>query len=82
MPLEQLISFFGWMALINIGVLIFSTFFSIMFRKTAHELHSKLFHVDKKDLDLIYIRHLANYKVLTIIFTIVPYFALRVMELS
>ena len=82
MDIDSLISFFGWMALINIGVLVFSTFFSILFRNTAHELHSKLFNIDKKELDLVYFRYLAHYKVLTIIFTIVPYFALRVMELS
>ena len=82
MTLDQLTSFFGWMALINIGVLVFSTFFSILFRNTAQELHSKLFNIDKKELDLIYFRYLAHYKVLTIILTIVPYFALRVLSLT
>ncbi|MEM6812600.1 MAG: DUF6868 family protein [Pseudomonadota bacterium] len=81
MTLDQLIDFFGWMALINIGILAFSSFFSIVFRKFAHGIHKKLFDINEKELDLIYFRHLANYKVLTIILTVVPYFALRILEL-
>ena len=45
MTLETLMIFFGWMALINIGVLFFSTITTALFRKSSHKLHSALFKI-------------------------------------
>ncbi len=82
MTLETLMDFFGWMALINIGVLFFSTITTALLRKTSHRIHSALFKITPDELDKMYFKYLAQYKILTLIFTIVPYFALRVMIMT
>ena len=82
MTLDTLTTFFGWMGLINIGILFFSTLTTAMLRKTSHKLHSALFKITPEELDKMYFKYLAHYKILMLIFTIVPYFALRLMSLT
>lgn len=82
MTVETLMAFFGWMALINIGVLLFSTLSTALLRTSGHKIHSALFKLSADELDKIYFQYLGLYKILTLIFTIVPYFALRVISMT
>ncbi len=76
---ENLMDFFGWMALLNIGILFFSTMTTALLRKTSHKLHSALFKIEPDELDKIYFKYLALYKILILVFSVVPYFALRII---
>jgi len=42
-------------------------------------IHSQMFHVPSDELSQIYLEYLAWYKLLWMIFNLVPYIALRVM---
>ena len=71
--------FLGWCSVINIGLLMFSSIFVIVARKTAIRIHSKMFNLDEKFLSEAYFQYLGQYKIAIIVFNIVPYFALKIM---
>jgi len=74
-----LISFFGWCSLLNIGMLLFATLLLISFRKFTKNIHSKLFNIPEAELDILYFKYLAYYKICIFIFNLAPYAALKLM---
>ena len=79
MIIETLTEFLGWCAVINIGMLILSLAAITFGREQALKIHGKLFDLDEKSLKQVYLRYLSQYKILSVVFTIVPYFALKIM---
>ena len=77
--IETMTEFLGWCSVLNIAILTFSALFIIVFKDTAITVHNKLFALDKEFLDKEYFKYLAQYKIIVIIFNIVPYFALKIM---
>lgn len=77
LTLELLRSFFGWCAVLNMLLLMFSTGWLVVLRNPIAGIHSKLFKIDPAELDLLYFRYLATFKVLIIVFNLVPYLVLR-----
>ena len=69
----------GWCAVINIGLLIFSTIFVVFLRGPISRIHAKMFNLNEGDISLAYFRYLAQYKIAIIVFNIIPYFALRIV---
>ncbi len=79
MTIETIRTFLGWCTVINIGLLMLSSIFVIAIRGTASRIHGKMFNLDEKYLSQAYFQFLAQYKIAIIVFTVVPYFALKVM---
>ena len=79
MNIEELIIFLGWLSVINIGVLLFSTMMVVLFRDFVANIHAKMFSISKDELPFAYFQYLAQYKTLTLIFNLAPYVALKVM---
>lgn len=77
--LHELTTFLGWCTAINIGILLFSTLITTLTKSFAASLHSKLFHLDPASLPKMYFDYLGNYKILIMVFNLVPYLALRIM---
>ena len=77
--IQTMTTFLGWCAVINIGLLVFYTFWLMAFRDASKSIHSAMLGVDPDKLDVIYFQYLANYKIAVIIFSIVPYVALKIM---
>ncbi len=77
--LHELTNFLGWCTAINLGILIFSTLMLILTRTFAANLHSKMFQLDPATLPKMYFEYLGRYKLLIIVFNLVPYLALRIM---
>ncbi|MDG1307126.1 MAG: hypothetical protein P8P22_03170 [Porticoccaceae bacterium] len=77
--LQQLTAFLGWCAAINAGILIFSTLMLMLTNRFVIGLHSRLFQVDPVSLPKLYFAWLGNYKILIIMFNLVPYLALRLI---
>ena len=71
--------FFGWCAAINIGFMLLITVFMFLFRGMALKLHGRMFGLDEQDLMRAYFQYLAQYKIVAIVFSIVPYLSLRLM---
>lgn len=79
MTLSQLTELLGWAAVINISVLFFATIILVSMNSTIKKLHGKMFGISEADLSIIYFNYLANYKILTLIFSVSPYLALKLM---
>ncbi|WP_204112856.1 DUF6868 family protein [Shimia biformata] len=76
---DFLLPFFGWMAVVNIAILTAATIGIAVMRDFATGFHAGLFGMDDAQVKAAYFRWLANYKLLTLIFNVAPYFALRLM---
>ena len=77
--ITQLTVFLGWASLINIGLLLFSTLMVVLCRDWAVGIHSKMFNLDPAMVPKMYFEYLGQYKVLVLVFNVVPYIALRVI---
>ena len=77
--LTQLNELLGWAALLNISILVLATLLLSVMRTTIISIHSKMFNISENELSIIYFKYLANYKILTTVFILVPYIALKIM---
>lgn len=80
MTIEALTKFLGWLSVINIAILLFSTLGVIVMRDFITKIHSKLFGLDGKDLGRAYFQYLGQYKIAIIVLNIAPYLALRIIS--
>jgi len=76
---QLLIDFFGWSTVINLIILLLSTLAISFFRETIIKIHSELFNLNKEDLGRAYFNYIAIYKILIIVFNLVPYLALKLL---
>ncbi len=79
MTQEALTSFFGWMAVINIAFLFISTLLIMALKDWAANLHSRLFGIEAAIVQQMMYEWLGHYKVGTLLLSVVPYFALRLI---
>ena len=77
--LAQLTEFLGWVSIINIAYLILAPLIMFFAKDAIAAIHSKLLKVDSKGLDEKYFDFLSQYKVATMIFSVAPYIALKIM---
>ena len=67
------------MTVINFLILVISTVGVVALTQEMKAIHSQMFHVPSDELSQIYLEYLAWYKLLWMIFNLVPYISLRVM---
>ena len=79
MTQETLTAFFGWMAILNIGFLLLTTLMLITARDWVANIHGRMFALDPRQLHEIYFRYLAHYKILTLVFAVAPWLALKLI---
>jgi hypothetical protein len=72
-------TFFGWCSVINLTIYTFSALYIALFRSATVRIHSKFSGVDATKLPILYFQYLANYKIILLVFTVVPYIALTLM---
>ena len=77
---EVMREFLGWCSVINIGLLTFTAIFVVLLRGPISRIHAKMFNLDEAELSPAYFQYLAQYKFIIIVFNIVPYLALRIMN--
>lgn len=75
--IQALRAFFKKCSFINVGIFIISFVVLVLFNGPIIALHSQLLNIDPADLPILYVQHLGFYKLLILIFNVVPYFALR-----
>ena len=78
--IEAMREFLGWCSVINVGLLMFSAIFVASLGGPMSRIHAKMFNLDESDLSSTYFQYLAQYKIAIIVFSIVPYFALTIMN--
>ncbi|MEX0319942.1 MAG: DUF6868 family protein [Ruegeria sp.] len=74
---ETLTAVFGWMTVLNLGLLIFSTLMVLVLQDWAVRIHGRMFQMEPADVRKAYFKYLANYKVLTLVFCLMPWLALK-----
>ena len=67
------------MTVINFLILLISTVGVVALTQEMKVIHGRMFHVPSDELSQIYLEYLAWYKLLWMIFNLVPYISLRVM---
>jgi hypothetical protein len=77
--LQTMTTFLGWCAVFNVGLLLFTAMWLMVFRDFTKKIHSAILGVDQDSLDAIYIQFMGNLKIAVIVFNVVPYFALKMM---
>ncbi len=77
--IEDFAEFLGWCAVLNIGLLVLAFVMIVFMRDFVMKMHNALLGVDKERLPAMYMEWIGRYKTMTIFFSIVPYFALKIM---
>jgi hypothetical protein len=80
MSTETLTAFLGWCTLINFGLLIIAALAIIVMRGSISGIHASMFKIEQDVLSSAYFQYLANYKILIIVFNLVPYLSLRIIS--
>ena len=76
---EVLIDFLACSTIINVGLLILMGIAITLLRKPISKIHTMFSGVEANELYKSYFNYLAFYKILIIIFNVVPYIALRII---
>lgn len=79
MDLTSITALFGWMTVINLGLLIVSTLLLTVFRNKIIRIHNRVTGLDAATLRPAYLYFLAFYKILIIVFNLIPYLALKLL---
>ena len=79
MTQETLTAVFGWMTVLNFAVLIFSTVMIVALQDRIANIHGRMFQMERTAVKKAYFRYLANYKILTLIFCLMPWLALKLV---
>jgi hypothetical protein len=79
MSQETLTTFFGWMSVINIAFLTLAAVLLLALRDWAVALHSRMFGVSEADIRTAIYGWLAHYKIATLVLSVAPYLALKLM---
>ena len=75
-----LLNFFMWGTILNFGVLLFSFTVYTCGRSWVQRIHAKLYGLTPEQVGPIIYRIFALYKILTVIFFLVPWIALRIIS--
>lgn len=79
MSVEIIRNFFGWCALINIGLLMGWLLFFCLGHDFMYRMHGKLFKLSIETFDAFHYGGMAMFKLGIFLFNLVPYFALRII---
>ena len=79
MRFNLLTDFFLWCTVINAGLLVFWTMLYKFLGEWALNLHSKMFGIPKDTLNIIMYSFLGVFKIVFIVFCLVPYLVLLII---
>ena len=79
MSVETVTTFFGWCTIINFGLLLISSIGIVAMRNTITRIHARMFGLDDATLSQLYFQYLGTFKIAAIVFSFVPYVALKLM---
>jgi len=68
-----------WMTIINVAALTLSFFLVMPLKKVACRVHAKLFGITEQNVAVAVYAYMGIYKILVIVFNIVPYIALVIV---
>lgn len=78
--IDTLTAFFGWCTVLNIGMLSFTVFLVIVMKEQLIKIHTKLFGLDRENLQLVYFQYLGHVKIAIFMLNLMPYIALKIIK--
>jgi len=78
--IELLTAFFGWCFVVNSVILTVFTIFLYLGRGWIPKLHAGLFSLHEDAIKASHFNFLANYKLIILTFSLVPYIALKIIH--
>jgi len=79
MDIESIRAFFMWCTILNVALLLFSSLFCICAGDWVYRIHSKWFSVSRETFNVAIYSFIALYKILVIVFNLIPYIALSII---
>lgn len=79
MSIEILTKFLAWCLVINYGILILWFLVFVFARDWIYKIHSKWYPISSGQLNAINYAGIAFYKILVLVFILVPYIVLRII---
>ncbi len=79
MDIQTLTTFFMWCTIINVALLLLSSLFCLCLGDWAYRIHSKLFSISRETFNVMIYSFIALYKLLIIVFILIPYIALLII---
>ncbi len=79
MNIQTLTTFFMWCTILNVALLLFSSLMCICVGDWAYRIHSKWFPISKETFNVAIYSFLGLYKILIIVFNLIPYIALLIV---
>lgn len=80
MSVEALKKFLMWCTLLNAGLLLTSFLVSAFAMDWIHNMHGRWFPMQKETFAVVLYAYIAAYKLLVLVFNVVPWIALSIME--
>ena len=80
MNIETACDFLGWCTVISFGVMVFQTIAILVLRGWITNIHARMFQLDGESIRRAYFQYLAIFKILFIVFNLVPFIALKIMS--
>ena len=79
MDIATIRAFFMWCTILNLIMLIFSSLVCVFGREWLYPIHNKLFNIPRETINTMCYSFIALYKMLFIMFNLVPYIALLII---
>ncbi len=80
MDIRTLREFFKWCTIINVALFILSAIMLIAAPDFIYNAHGQLFHMPREAFDVVLYSFLGLYKIVILVFNLIPYLALRIVE--
>ncbi len=80
MTIEQITDLFQWMTIISVGLLVLSSVLAMALKGLMLRTHSRLFGISEDQVAIVSYCYLGAFKVLVIVFNIVPYVSLLLIQ--
>ena len=80
MDLDRLQEFLLWSLLVNTGIYMISLVGVLSLRRFMCKIHAKLFGVSEETVNKVIYLYLAIYKLLLIVFNLVPWIAIQLIK--
>lgn len=80
MDIEILTAFFMWCTIINGGILIFWSIFILLTPNFTYRLQSRWFPISRESYDVVIYSFLGLFKIVFIVFNLVPYLSLLIIQ--
>ena len=79
MNIEHVTEFFKWATILNVSLFMINAVLIILMRKILCKTHGKLFGISEENISIITYSWLGLYKIMILVFNIVPFVTLIIM---